>query len=303
MIFPDEDAFTGRLARLFPAAPPARVAVGDDAAVLDLPRGRYLFTTDTLVEKVDFPAGERPYWVGRRAAAANLSDLAAMGARPVGYLLTLGVPRKKGLGFAWSVARGVSSKMSAAGAALWGGDLTRSAEVFVSVAAIGRSDRPVRRSGARPGDIVFVTGSPGDSFRGRQSRKRGSARPTALERAYLDPPTRLSFASRLARRNLATSMIDVSDGLGRDAGRLARASRVRIDLAEIDLDRVKQSGDDFELLFTSPRRREAEVREVARLTKTAVSRIGRVAAGRGVSWTGGGRKIALENWGYDHFRR
>lgn len=304
MTLRDEDSFTARLARRRGRAPGLRVGIGDDAAVVDLRRGGHALTTDTLVENVDFLSGEIPYWVGRRAAAANLSDLAAMGATPSGYLLTLGLPARRGLEYGWEIAGGVISKMRESGAVLWGGDLSRSREVFVTICLLGRVSRPVTRGGARPGNLLFVTGTPGEAARGlRLRRRRKSARLTAEERAYLDPPPRLRFASLLARRRIATSMIDVSDGIGRDASRLARAAGVRIEIDSMDLERLRRSADDFELLFTAPPSRARAIGEISRRTGTPVSRIGRVTSGRGVQWRGAGRRIPVADWGYDHFRR
>jgi thiamine-monophosphate kinase len=304
MTIPDEDAFTAKLARRVKAPARVRVAIGDDAAVVSFPAGPCAITTDTLVERIDFLAGESPYWIGRRAAAANLSDLAAMGAAPDGYLLTLGLPPGRGLEYGWKIADGVISKMRESGATLWGGDLTRSREVFVTVCLIGRADRPVTRRGARPGDLLFVTGTPGEAARGlRRRRRRKGKRLTRSERAYLDPPPRIRFAALLAQRRLATAMIDVSDGLGKDASRLAAASGVRLEFDAIGLEALRESGDDFELLFTAPARHTGELMSASARTGTPVSPVGRVAAGRGVFWRGEGRRIAVGAWGYDHFRR
>lgn len=304
MRFADEEAFTAKLARRIGASRNVRVGIGDDAAIVRLASAGHAFTTDTLVDRIDFLAGELPYWIGRRAAAANLSDLAAMGATPVGGLLTLGLPRDKGLSYGWEIAEGVVSKLEESGAALWGGDLTRSREVFVTVCLVGRVARPVTRAGARPGDLLFVTGSPGQARRGlRRRRRRRTARLTAAERGFLDPAPRIRFASALARRRLATAMIDVSDGIGRDAARLAKASRVRVVLDGIGPGALRESGDDLELLFTAAPSRVPDLLRLAGTTDTPITRIGLVSAGAGVSARTGGRSIPVAGWGYDHFRR
>lgn len=304
MNFADEDAFTAKLARRVRSSRGVRVGIGDDAAIVRLAAAGHAFTTDTLVDRIDFLPGERPYWIGRRAAAANLSDLAAMGAVPVGGLLTLGLPRRKGLSYGWEIAQGVVSKLEESGATLWGGDLTRSREVFVTVCLVGRVARPVTRSGARPGDLVFLTGSPGQARRGlRSRRRRRTARLTREESAYLDPEPRIRFASSLARRKIATAMIDVSDGIGRDAARLAKSSRVRVILDGIGLEALRESGDDLELLFTAPPSRVSELLRLAGTTDTPLTRIGRVSAGAGVSARAGRRSVSVAGWGYDHFRR
>jgi thiamine-monophosphate kinase len=301
---PPEDALTARIARLASRRGRPRVGIGDDAAVVDLPGGPHVFTTDTLVEGIDFVRGERPFWMGRRAAAANLSDLAAMGARPVGFLLTLGLSPRHGPADALQMARGAISKMEPCGAAIWGGDLTRTAQTFVTICAVGSAKRPVLRSGARPGDLVFLTGAVGSARAGLQSRRRRvGRRPNRVELAFLDPPPRVDFAVRLAENGLASAMIDVSDGVGMDAGRLASASGVEIEIGDLDLARFRASADDFELLFTAAPSREAAVRRLARATQTPLTRVGRARAGSGAWWTDGRRRLPVTGLGYDHLRR
>ncbi|HKB69468.1 MAG TPA: thiamine-phosphate kinase [Thermoanaerobaculia bacterium] len=278
-----------------------RVGIGDDAAVLDVPRGRYVATTDTLVEGIDFLRRELPRAVGRRAAAANLSDLAAMGADPEGYLLTIGLGPGRGAAYALAVARGVLAKMRPFGALLWGGDLSRAPATFVTICLVGRAERPVLRSGARPGDRIFVTGTPGAAAKAlaRRRSRKGKA-PEAREKPYLDPEPRIAFARELARRRWASAMIDVSDGLGKDAHRLARSSGVRLALAGIPAETLASASDDFELLFTAPARRAEGIVALARRLGTPVAAIGRVEPGRGVVREAGARRRAVPERGYDH---
>jgi thiamine-monophosphate kinase len=281
-----------------------KTGIGDDAAVIDLPRGRYVVTTDTLVERIDFLPDELPFWIGRRAAAANLSDLAAMGAGPVGCLLTLGLPARRGLDYGWKIARGVTSKMAPWNVPLWGGDLSRAREVFVTLCLVGRARRPILRSGARPGNRVFVTGTPGAAAVALAARRRNRGRPPrADERAHLDPTPRIEFARRLERGRLATAMIDVSDGLSLDADRLARASGVALELSGAKSGTLSTSSDDFELLFcVAPKNIEA-VLAAARQTGTPLSEIGRVVRGEGIFRLKDGKKRRLAPVGYDHFSR
>jgi len=305
-----EDALTARIASL--ARPELRRAgaraivrtgIGDDAAVVDLPRGRYLFTTDTLVEGVDFLPGELPFWIGRRTAAANLSDLAAMGAMPLGFLLSVAVRRRDGTRFAGRIVEGALSRMRPFRAALWGGDLSRAQETTVTMTLLGTAARPVARAGARPGELLFVTGKPGAAAAALELRRRrvGKA-PTADERPYLDPEPRVEFGRALAARRWATAMIDVSDGLGRDARRLAAASRVRLVLAGVTPAAFAAASDDFELLFTSPASVERSVVRLAERLRAPLSMIGRVEKGRGVVLeVGGRRRRPPGDAGWDHF--
>jgi thiamine-monophosphate kinase len=305
-----EDRLTARIAaaarpgwRLRAAAGAVRVGIGDDAAVVDLPRGRYVLTTDTLVEGVDFFPGELPFWIGRRAAAANLSDLAAMGALPAGFLLSIAVRRKGATRYALRIAEGAISRMRPFGASLWGGDLSRAAATVVTILLVGTASRPVARSGARPGDLLFVTGSPGAARTALRLRRRRVGRPPiAAERPYLDPEPRVEFGRTLAARRWATAMIDVSDGLGRDALRLAAASRVRLVFEAAGRSVLTEASDDFELLFASPASRERSILRLGARLSTPVARVGRVERGKGIvlEWRDG-RRAPVAAGGWDHF--
>lgn len=303
-----EEALTARLAARArretraPGGARLRLGIGDDAAVVDLPRGRWVLTADTLVESVDFPRRELPFWIGRRAAAANLSDVAAMGAAPVGYLLSIAVRRRDGIRHARRIADGVLSKMGPAGAALWGGDLSRAAQTVVTIFLVGAARRPVARCGARPGDVIFVTGRPGAAAEALAlRRRRAGRRPTAPELPYLDPEPRIAFSGAAAQRGWIHAMIDVSDGLARDAHRLADASRVRLVLSDVDPRALKTASDDFELLFAAPERRAEAIRALARRLRTPLSEIGRVERGRGVVLRRGGATVRVAPAGFDHF--
>ena len=305
-----EDAMTARIAAAARRTTPRpragkvhlRVGVGDDAAVIDVARGRYAITTDTLVEGIDFLRGERPSAIGRRAAAANLSDLAAMGAAPEGYLLTIGLGPGRTAPDAVRIAAGVLAKMRPFGAALWGGDLSRASETFVTLCLVGRAARPILRSGARPGDRLFVSGSPGAAAAAlgrRRRRPRGPAR--ADEKAHVDPEPRVALGRAIARRGWATAAIDVSDGLGKDAHRLARASGVRLVFRDVPAAALAAASDDFELLFTAPAARSAAIRALGRRLAVPIAEIGGVERGQGVFREERGRRRAVPERGYDHF--
>jgi thiamine-monophosphate kinase len=227
---------------------PARVltGVGDDCAVL---RGEgkihfLLFKTDAVVEGVHFTPKAPPAWIGHKALARALSDLAAMGARPVAAVITLGVPRNESVRRLRAIYRGIEATAKRHRVNLVGGETTRARQLFLNVALLGecRGHRPVLRSGARAGDLIYVTGRLG----GTQARRHLTFEP------------RLAEGEWLAKSGLATAMMDLSDGLGADLPRLTAASGVsaQLDLAAIPraagatLEAAFNDGEDYELLFT-----------------------------------------------------
>lgn len=323
---PSEDDFVKRLRGLLPRDARVSVGPGDDAAVVRFERGEVAVTTDMLVEGVDFLPGEEPVRLGRRSLAVNLSDLAAMGAKPDVFLLSIAFPPEKGEDFPLEVARGALSRARDHGAALAGGDLSSAPVVMVSVALWGRLEtRPLLRSGARAGDALFVSGWPGRADAGRRlatgSIAAGilsAAHERELLAAYHDPEPRVGLGLALAREGAATAVIDVSDGLGLDAGRLARASKVR---AVVEAKRIPIApalaaaasaagqdpiewalggGDDYELLFSAPAASAARLEAGSARWGLPVTRIGRLEAGQGAVAVGpfGERDIASSGW--DH---
>lgn len=247
------------------------VGTQHDAAEL---AGGLVVTQDALVEGVHF----RLDWLswrdlGFRAAAVNISDLSASAARPEAFLVTLAAPGHTQLEQVLELYEGISET----GVPIVGGDTTRADEVFVSVTAIGRSERVPGRAGARPGDIVVVTGP------------LGAAGVAFREQRYVRPPLRTEEGIRLGRE--ATAMLDVSDGLGVDAGRIAERSgcRVVIDVAAVPLEGTIDDlsfGEDFELLATVPSNS---------LLLEEFAAIGHCEEGQGVS--------PPELHGYEHFAR
>jgi thiamine-monophosphate kinase len=226
----------GVLRRILPLLPPGRATLlgpGDDAAVLAAPDGRVVASTDLMVEHRDF----RLDWssaedVGVKAAAQNLADVAAMGAVPTALLVSLVAPPSTPVAWAEGLARGLALGCAGSGTTVAGGDLSSGPVLMVSVTVLGDLEGrdPVTRSGARPGDVVAVRGTLGRSAAGLALLEAG--RPDVdpdLVRAHLrpDPPV---LAGREAALAGATAMIDVSDGLLLDVGRIARASGVTVDL-------------------------------------------------------------------------
>ncbi len=249
-----EDALLARIVPLLPRGRATLLPSGDDAAVVAAPDGRFVVTTDVLVEGRHF----RRAWstgrdVGRRAAVQNLADVAAMGAVPTALVVALGVPGELPVAWLEDLARGLADECGPLGVGVVGGDLSGGSEVTVAVTALGDLEgrAPVTRSGARPGDVLAHAG-----VRGR------SAAGLALLAADLEPlddelvaayrhPTSPVAAGPVAAAAGATAMIDVSDGLLRDAGRLATASHVVLDLAAdafaADLRRLATAAEALEV--------------------------------------------------------
>jgi len=309
----------GRLASVTPS-PDVLLGPGDDAAVLRAADGRVTVTTDVLVEGVHFRRDwSTGYDVGRRAAAANLADVAAMGASPTGLVVGLAAPGDLPLSWADGLADGFRDECAVAGAAVVGGDVVSSPTLVVSVTALGdlHGHRPITRSGAQPGDAVVVAGRLGFAAAGlallRAGRHDGD-----LADAHRRPEVAYAAARRLAELG-ATSMIDVSDGLVADLGHVARASAVGIELAlddlplpaelvdaalEVGVDPlswVANGGDDHAFAATIPS--ELALRAVAELADlpepVPFAQVGRVVAGSGVVFVDGPAPAA-EGW--DHYR-
>jgi thiamine-monophosphate kinase len=218
------------------------VGVGDDCAVLRGEGRHLLFKTDAVVEGVHFKADAPPALIGRKALARALSDIAAMGGRPLAAVITLGLPREESPRRLGGIYRGIERLAREFGVDLVGGETTRAKQLFLNVALVGECGKPVLRSGARDGDLIFVTGKLGET----QGRRHMTFTP------------RLAEGQWLAAKKMATAMMDLSDGLGADLPRLARASGLGFDLDGSSVPRARgasleaalNDGEDYELLFT-----------------------------------------------------
>jgi thiamine-monophosphate kinase len=293
------------------------LGVGDDAALLEVPPGRVLVAAvDTLVEGRHFLPGAPADSVGHQALAVNLSDLAAMGAEPAWALLSLSLPEADD---AWlrGFASGLYALADSHGVALVGGDTVRGPRV-VSITALGLVEpgAALRRDGARAGDLLYVSGWPGEAAAGLELLQRGSpADPgDVLVRRCRYAEPRLALGRAL--RGLASAAMDVSDGLLGDLGKLCAAGGVgaRLDLERLPVSRalaarhaaddcerlVLAGGDDYELLFTLPESK-ADPAEAALASICAVHRIGRIEAQPGVRCLREGRPAPVRSGGYDHF--
>lgn len=226
-----ERAVVEALTADLPAAVDVLVGPGDDAAVLAVD-GPVVTSVDVLVENVHFKLGwSDPGDIGRKAVAVNVADLEAMGARATGVVVGFSAPPQTQLRWLRDFAAGLRSECAAAGVSLLGGDVTRSSDLTISVTVLGGLDGrpPVRRSGARPGDVVALCGRTGWAAAGLAVLQRGFRSPRAVVEAHRVPQVPYGAGARAAAAG-ATAMIDVSDGLVGDLGHVAAASGVVVDL-------------------------------------------------------------------------
>ena len=205
---------------------------GDDSAVVAAPDGRVVACTDVLVEGRHFRRDwSTPADIGHRAAAANLADIAAMGAEPTALLVAFCAPADLDVGWAEELATGLSDEAALVGASVVGGDMSSSPTLTVAVTALGDlgGRPPVVRSGAQPGDVLALSGRTGHAAAGYTILSRGFRTPKMLVEAYRRPEVPYAAGPRAGAAG-ATSMIDVSDGLLQDLGHVAAASLVAIDV-------------------------------------------------------------------------
>lgn len=301
------------------ATHPGALALTDDAAMLAQQTGYdTVITADMLTAGVHFLPDDPPDLVASKALRVNLSDLAAKGAEPVGYLLALALPQSTTADWLAAFASGLGADQQIFGVSLLGGDTTATpGPLTIAITAHGRipSGGMIRRAGAKPGDAVFVSGTIGDAGAGLailQGQSAGGADARFLIGRYRQPAPRVDLGAKL--RGLATAAADVSDGLLADLGHIAETSAVRI-VVEADavprsaallaadpegLVRAVTAGDDYEIAFTAavPER----VVLAAARAGVPVTRIGRVEAGAGVVLVDGqGAEIAVPRAGFTHF--
>ncbi|TFG45283.1 MAG: thiamine-phosphate kinase [Gemmatimonadales bacterium] len=307
-----------RIRAIAAALGPAATGLGNDCAVLPPGFGEVVLSTDLSVEGVHF----RREWlsleeIGWRAASAALSDLAAAGAEPVGLTASVGAPRDSSSDELVELMRGVGAAAVAVGGRVLGGDLARAPAWVVDITVVGRSARPVGRSEARPGDLLWVTGTLGGARAALDAWASGGTPAAGARERFAHPAPRIAEGRWLAAHG-AHAMLDISDGLGGDAAHLAAASEVRV---EIDLEQIPvhpdavacalahgdavqafaaRGGEDYELLVALPKRfDDLEARRFQQDTGTVLTRIGRIRRGNGVAATFAGVPVALS--GHDHF--
>lgn len=300
------------------------VGIGDDCCATTLPAGEVLLTTtDLLIEEIHF----RRDWtdlfaLGRKAVAVNISDIAAMGGTPLSLSLGLGLPADLGpVGFDQLMA-GFLAAAKEYGAILTGGDTCRSPQgMMLSVTVQGCVDprQLLRRSGAKSGDLLYVSGTLGDSALALHELLAGHTPTEAIAERHHQPVARLRLGQELARRGLATALIDLSDGLCADLGHLLHASGVgaQVEVAALPLSPsfgaalaldaqllhlALAGGEDYELLWSAPPSSTAALAALAAELALPLTCIGRIVAGPGLKVIAAdGDEFLPVKRGYNHF--
>jgi thiamine-monophosphate kinase len=306
-----------------------RLGIGDDAAILS-PAGRaeWVLSCDAFLENIHFRANTHPPdSVGYKALARAASDLAAMGATPRYFLLTLALPKARTGAWLNTFLKGMARAARELGISIIGGDTTNSDRVFISITVLGEiaPRQALTRSGARPGDIIYVSGKLGRAQLGLELVLSGHSRDRklrALVQPHLYPKIRVELGAWLARQRIATSAMDLSDGLSTDLARLCAASKVGAkiyagkipsvvipaavasSLGRRKLDPLQlalHGGEDYELLFTiSPRQEKKLRRAPGASTPTAIGEITRNQQILLVAPNG--KTKPLQSQGWDPFR-
>lgn len=307
-----------KIKKIIPPHLQCELGIGDDAAVLKIPFGeKLIMTTDSIVAGVDFHFEKKRMGfataaqAGRKALAVNLSDLAAMGAKPLACVISLGIPPSMKESWILDFYRGFVQLAKEYKIRCAGGDLSRAKEFFASVTAIGSAKSPeiVMRSQAKPGDWIAVTGSLGGSLTG----KHHAFKP------------RIQEARFLAQFFKPTAMIDISDGFLQDLGHILKSSHTgaALELSEIPisqsamilagkhpqkaLERACTDGEDFELLFTVPASRRIKLEKAweKHFSNVPLSWIGRITPRKwNIDWMFQNKKVLLPKFkraGYQHF--
>ncbi|KAF0219774.1 MAG: thiamine-monophosphate [Geobacteraceae bacterium] len=319
-----EFGLIGRIAERVTGGAGVRIGIGDDAAATEPTAGSLaLVTSDMLVEGIHFDLSLcDPVTLGRKSLSVNLSDIAAMGGRPRHFLLSLAIPKTLPVEFLDAFIEGLLERAGQFRVALIGGDTCSSkGGLVISITVMGEQspELVVRRSGAKPGDLICVTGTLGDSALGLLLLQRGEKAGPAVER-HLDPVPRVLEGAALAEAGIPAAMIDISDGLLADLAHILDQSGVG---ARLELDKIPLSdyfrgkcplitddpyavslagGEDYELLFTAPPARLEKARAILAKSGTQLSVIGEITgAGRLLVISADGSEYRTVNRGYNHF--
>ncbi|MEO5345692.1 MAG: thiamine-phosphate kinase [Magnetococcus sp. YQC-9] len=310
-----------------PGASGVITGIGDDAAVLAVPRTQQLLATvDALVEGVHFRAEDDPFLLGQKALRVNLSDIAAMGGQPNWYLLALSLPGETPSQWLAEFTRGLRESGERFGVSIVGGNTTGSQAgrtIHVTLFGLVSQGRALSRSGAEVGDRILVTGTIGDAALGLAIRQGGVSGVNEMDRRYLEgrldlPEPRVGLGVAVADAAAVRAVIDVSDGLVADLGHICEASAkgARVEVERIPLSgaarrqllrdpglmgRVLTGGEDYELLFTASPGALEMLHTLAERAGVALTEIGEITEGTEVVMLSDGVPLVLDQAGWSHF--
>jgi len=302
--------------------PGLSLGIGDDAAVIKAGKKQLLLTKDLLLDGIHFyKDAHPPFLLGRKSLNVSLSDIAAMGGTPLYALLGLGLPENTSGEWIEGFFSGIKSAAEEFDTALAGGDISRSEGMTLSVTVIGEGKNIIKRSGARPGDVICISGKLGDSAQGLRLLNQGAGlgddqRNDVLLKAFFDPVPQVVLGKIISEKKIASSMIDVSDGLSVDLNHLCEESGVGAEIVEEkipvsdevrfyqkkDKDICLHGGEDYSLLFTVLEEKKSRLKLIAK--EFDISEIGRMTGGKDIILIKeNGQREKLEIRGYQHFFR
>jgi thiamine-monophosphate kinase len=303
-----------------------RLSIGDDAAWVDHPQRSSLVTADLLIEGIHFDLR----WtsladLGYKSVAVNLSDIAAMGGTPAYVMLSLGIPANFDSKKIDALYRGINRVAKKHGVSIVGGDTNTADSLIISVCLIGHAPKkPICRSGAHVGDDIYVTGTLGDAALGlnllRLKRRPQSGAVAQLLKRHHRPTPRLAAGALLAKRNVASAMIDISDGLIQDLGHICQASGVGANIRQDTLplssayralagktgmQHALSGGEDYELLFCAGPRQRKRIATLGKQAGVPITRIGVcVPPADGIKvFDTAGAEVVVKAHGHDHFKK
>ncbi len=324
-----EQALIKRIQSTIKTSSEVIVGIGDDAAIIKSPKNKNIaITTDMLTEDTHFSLSTHTAeQIGRKSAVSNISDIAAMGATPKHMLISLAIPKTTTVEFIDSLYKGITKETNKHKINIIGGDITSSKKgaLTISITLTGETGTEIRRSGAKPGDILMVTGDLGKSAAGlhllRHNPKISKKSEQALKKAHLEPDHRLKESQTLKKTGCITSMNDISDGLATETKEICEASQVG---AVIYKDRIPTSpatdellkkiskdtketalygGEDFELLFTAKEQDTKKIIDtLKKQTGTKATIIGKITKEKEIYLVDKNKKTELKKTGYDHFK-
>lgn len=314
-----ENGLIRRLARFGKKEPHILRGIGDDGAVVAMAEGSYVFVQDAIVEHIHFKFDYMdPFYVGKKAVYVNVSDVLSMGALPLYFLVSIGIPGNVSYRDIRRLYQGMNRASGEFNVLLLGGDTTATmGPFFVDISMVGKliATEYFGRNKARKGDLIAVTGRLGESAYGLELLKEGAGRTGGnpfVER-YRNPRPPYSVWKELTKDGITTAMMDISDGLLIDLERMMQESGTG---AEIHLERVPMppllrrkgkeahalsGGEDYQFLFSFPQEKSAAVEDIKKMG-FPVTIIGQVVRGRGVSLFSQGKRIIPDAKGYQHFR-